>query len=297
MVAHPPQPQGNPRDWYMSVLVFCAVLAAALLHASWNAMIKGASDKQLNMIAVVLGHVPFAVLAIAIFPAPDPASIPYIAAGMSLHFGYQFFLIRAYDAGDLTQIYPLARGSAPMLVAIISVAFLGVTLAPLEMAAIGTIGLGILSMALLRKQGGARNPQGAKLALITGCFIAAYSLVDGTGARVAESPIAFYGWLAMGNAVLMAIFVAATAPHQFRALATRGKRVFVIGGSASYAAYGLVIWAFTQSPIALVTALRETSIIFALVIGVVFLKEKPDRTKIIATAITLIGVALLRVAK
>jgi drug/metabolite transporter (DMT)-like permease len=223
--------------------------------------------------------------------------LPYIAAGMTLHFGYQIFLIRAYNAGDLTQVYPLARGSAPMIVAAVSAAFLGVTLAPMEITAVATIGLGILSMALVRKQNGQRNPQAAKLALITGCFIAAYSLVDGTGARTAGSPIAFYGWLAMGNAVLMALFVAATAPHQFRALATRGKRVFLIGGAASYAAYGLVIWAFTQSPIALVTALRETSIIFALLIGVVFLKEKLDAAKIASTAITLIGVALLRLAK
>lgn len=281
----------------MSVLVFSAVLAAALLHASWNAMVKGGRDKQLNMVAVVIGHLPLALLAIVFFPLPDPASFPYILTGLSLHFGYQLFLIRAYHAGDLTQVYPIARGSAPMLVAAISVAFLGVTLAPIEIAAVLTIGLGILSMALVNKTNGKRNLQGVKLALITGCFIAAYSLVDGMGARLSGTAIGFYGWIAMGNAVLMAAYIAATAPHQFRALYTNGKRVFIIGGSASYAAYGLVIWAFTQAPIALVTALRETSIVFALLIGAVFLREKLDSGKIIATAITLIGVALLRLAK
>lgn len=281
----------------MSVLVFSAVLAAALLHASWNAMVKGGRDKQLNMVAVVIGHLPLALIAIVFFPLPAPASFPYILAGLSLHLGYQLFLIRAYHAGDLTQVYPIARGSAPMLVAAISVAFLGVTLAPIEIAAVLTIGLGILSMALVNKTNGKRNPQGVKLALITGCFIAAYSLVDGMGARLSGTAIGFYGWIAMGNAVLMAAYIAATAPHQFRALYTNGKRVFFIGGSASYAAYGLVIWAFTQAPIALVTALRETSIVFALIIGALFLREKLDRGKIIATAITLIGVALLRLAK
>ena len=280
----------------MSVLVFSAVLAAALLHASWNAMVKGGRDKQLNMVAVVVGHLPIAVIAIVFSPLPDPASFPYILAGLSLHLGYQLFLIRAYHAGDLTQVYPIARGSAPMLVAVISVAFLGVTLAPLEIAAVLTIGFGILSMALVNKTNGKRNPQGVKLALITGCFIAAYSLVDGTGARLSGTAIGFYGWIAMGNAILMAAYIAATAPHQFGALYTNGKRVFLIGGSASYAAYGLVIWAFTQAPIALVTALRETSIIFALLIGALFLREKLDSGKIIATAITLIGVALLRLA-
>jgi drug/metabolite transporter (DMT)-like permease len=280
----------------MSFTVFCAVLVAALLHAGWNAMVKGARDKQLNMIAVVIGHLPLGLLAILLSPAPDMASLPYLAAGMGLHFGYQLFLIRAYQVGDLTQVYPIARGSAPMIVAAISVGFLGVTLAPVEIAAVLTIGLGILAMALVRRGDGQRNPQGAKLALITGCFIAGYSLVDGMGARVSRTAIGFYGWLALGNGLLMILYIAVTAPHQMRALHTTGKRVFLIGGSASYIAYGLVIWAFTQSPIALVTALRETSIIFALLIGVFFLKERLSLVKLASTGITLLGVALLRLA-
>ncbi|WP_323006291.1 EamA family transporter [Pseudorhodobacter sp.] len=281
----------------MSLHVFGAVLVAALLHASWNAMVKGARDKQLNMIAVVIGHMPLALVALLFSPLPALASLPYLLVGMALHFGYQLFLIRAYHAGDLSQIYPIARGSAPMLVAAISVLFLGVPLHPFEVAAVLTIGIGILSMALVRKADGQRNPQGAKLALITGGFIAAYSLVDGMGARLAGSALGFFGWLALGNAGLMVALVAARAPHQFRALHTSGKRVFLIGGSASFAAYAIVIWAFTQAPIALVTALRETSIIFALLIGVFFLREKLDLGKVISTTLTLLGVALLRLAK
>lgn len=281
----------------MTFTVFCAVLTAAMLHASWNAMVKGARDKQLNMIAVVVGHLPLALLALVFSPTPNAASLPYLFAGMALHFGYQIFLLRAYHVGDLTQIYPIARGSAPMLVAAVSVGFLGVTLQPIEIAAVMTIGIGILSMVLVRKSDGQRNPQGAKLALITGCFIAAYSLVDGLGARVAGTAMGFYGWLAVGNAVLMIGFVALRAPHQLRGLHTTGKRVFLLGGAASFAAYGLVMWAFTQAPIALVTALRETSIIFALLIGVFFLREKLDLAKVVSTAITLLGVALLRLAK
>jgi drug/metabolite transporter (DMT)-like permease len=281
----------------MSFPVFCAVLAAALLHASWNAMVKGARDKQLSMIAVVIGHLPLALVALAFSPAPAMASLPYLFAGVALHFGYQLVLLRAYHAGDLTQVYPIARGSAPMIVAAVSVGFLGVTLQPVETAAVLTIGIGILSMALVRKSNGQRNPQGAKFALITGCFIAAYSLVDGMGARLAGTAMGFYGWLAVSNAILMAALTALQAPHQLRALPNRGKRVFLIGGSASFAAYALVIWAFTQAPIALVTALRETSIIFALFIGVFFLKEKLDLGKVASTALTLLGVALLRLAK
>lgn len=280
----------------MSFTVFCAVIMAALLHASWNAMVKGAHDKQLNMIAVVIGHLPLALVALILSPTPTAASLPYLFAGMALHFGYQLFLLRAYHVGDLTQVYPIARGSAPMIVAAVSVGALGVSLQPIEIAAVITIGIGILSMAFVRSSNGQRNPQGAKLALITGCFIAAYSLVDGLGARVAGTALGFYGWLAVGNAALMLAFTAMRAPHQLRAMHISGKRVFVLGGSASFAAFALVIWSFTQAPIALVTALRETSIIFALLIGVVFLREKLSPAKLASTAITLLGVALLRLA-
>jgi drug/metabolite transporter (DMT)-like permease len=281
----------------MSFVVFCAVIGAALLHAAWNAMVKGARDKQLNMVAVVIGHLPLALIALLFSPAPNMASLPYLITGIALHFGYQLVLLRAYHNGDLTQIYPIARGSAPMIVAVVSVVFLGVSLQTLEIMAVATIGLGILSIALVRSSDGMHNPQGVKLALITGCFIAAYSLVDGMGARAAGTAMGFYGWLAVSNALLMIAFIAYRAPHQFRALVISGKRVFLIGGSASFVAYGIVIWAFTQAPIALVTALRETSIIFALLIGVFVLREKIDLAKLASTAITLIGVALLRLAK
>ena len=281
----------------MSFPVFIAVIGAAFLHAAWNAMVKGGRDKQLNMAAVVIGHLPLAILALLLSPTPDQASLPYIFTGIALHFGYQITLLRAYGVGDLTQIYPLARGSAPMVVALVSVTLLGVHLQVIEIIGVATIGIGILSIALVRRADGLRNPHGARLALITGGFIAAYSLVDGMGARVAGSAMGFYGWIAVGNALLMAAYLGLRAPHQLRALHRDGKRVFLLGGSASFAAFGIVIWGFTQAPIALVAALRETSIIFALLIGVFFLKERLSLAKVAATAITLLGVALLRLAK
>jgi drug/metabolite transporter (DMT)-like permease len=281
----------------MSLVVFCAVLAAAVLHAVWNAIVKGGSDKQLSMAAVMLGHVPFALVAVAFSPLPAPESLPYLLAGIALHFGYQTFLMYAYQVGDLTQIYPIARGSAPMLVAGVSFLFLGVTLQPVEWLAVLVIGIGILSISITRRGDGQRNPQAARLALVTGGFIASYSLVDGLGARAAGTAFGFYGWLALGNAVLVVAYLAIKSPAHLRALPRDGKRVFLIGGSASFIAYALVIWSFTQAPIALVTALRETSIIFALLIGVFFLREKLSLGKVLATAITLFGVALLRLGK
>lgn len=281
----------------MSTVVFFAVMAAAILHAVWNALVKGGQDKHLNMGAVVLGHMPLAALVLPFVPAPAVESWPYLVAGIGLHVGYQLFLLRSYRVGDLTQVYPIARGTAPLLVAAISVVFLGVHLQTIEVLAVLTIGAGIISLSLVRQGDGDRNIHAAMLALITGCFIAVYSLVDGVGARLAGTALGFYGWLAIGNGLVFAAFTALTRPGLLVQIPHRAKRVFAVGGSASFAAYALVIWSFTQAPIALVTALRETSIVFALLIGVFFLKEKLDLAKVASTMITLLGAALLKIAR
>ena len=281
----------------MTLTVFVAVIGAALLHASWNALIKGGADKRVSMGAVMLGHIPLALAALPFVPLPAVESLPYLLAGILLHFGYQMFLLQSYRLGDLTQVYPIARGSAPLIVALVSVVVLGVHLSPVEILAITVIGTGVLSLALVRRADGLRNGNAAAMALVTGCFIASYSLVDGLGARLAGTSLGFYSWLAIGNGIIIVTYLSITTPAVLRDIATRGRRIFVIGGSASFIAYALVTWAFTQAPIALVTALREVSIIFALLIGVFFLKERIDLAKVFATMTTLLGVILLRFAR
>jgi len=278
----------------MDVIVFMAVIMAAALHAIWNAMAKGG---HLSVAAVVLGHTPIAVIILPFVSSPDPASWPFLAAGIVLHFGYQVFLLNSYRIGDLTQVYPIARGTAPLLVAAISVLLLGVELARTEVVAVIVIGAGIMSLGLVRQQNGSRNLAAGGLALVTGCFIAGYSLVDGTGARLAGTALGFYGWLTLGNAVLFALYLRLARPGTLQQIPSNARWTFVIGGSASFLAYALVIWSFTQAPIALVTALRETSIVFALAIGVIFLREKLDIAKLLSTFITLVGAALLRLSK
>lgn len=281
----------------MTITVFIAVIFAAALHATWNTLVKGGADKELNLAAVILGHTPLALTFMAIMPLPAPASWPYILTGLFFHFGYQLFLLASYKTGDLTQVYPIARGSAPLLVAGVSVVFLNVHLAPLELVAISIIAAGILSLALVRQKDGIRNTRAALLAFITGCFIAGYSLIDGLGARLAETALGFYGWLGFGNAVIFALFFAIKRPTLLPRVLREGRNIFIIGGTASYIAFSIVIWAFTQAPIALVTALRETSIIFALLFGVFFLKERLSLTKTVSTMLTLLGAVLLRFAK
>lgn len=229
-------------------------------------------------------------------PMPDLACWPYLLGSMVFHFGYQVFLLNSYRIGDLTQVYPVARGITPLIVAMVSVSFLNVLLDWQEVVAIALIGTGLLLLGLVRGHSGARNPKAAMLAAITGCFIAGYSLVDGLGARVAGTAIGFYGGSAIGNALIFAAFMRLSKPDTLGRLCSEGLFVLIFGGAASYTAYALVVWGFLQAPIALVTALRETSIIFALFIGVFLMKKRLDLFKVGSTFLTLVGAILMRFA-
>ena len=277
--------------------VLLIVLFAAALHATWNALVKRASDKLISMTAVVLGHAPFALLALPFVPLPDAASFPYIVGGAALHVGYQLFLFWAYRQGDLTQVYPIARGTAPLIVAACSVMLFHESLSTLQLVAITTIGCGIMSLVLVRGSQGMHNPRGAALALITGCFVAGYSMADGYGARAAGTAVGFYAWLTILNAIAFAVIVAIMSPGALRTTIRSHKKIMAIGGGASFVAYALVVWAFTQAPIAVVTALRETSIVFALLIGIFFLKERLSLVKLVSAMLTMLGALMLRFAK
>ncbi|MEM9573795.1 MAG: DMT family transporter, partial [Pseudomonadota bacterium] len=272
----------------MSATVFLAVLFAAVLHAVWNALLKHGADKFVGMAGVVIGHTPFALAVLPFVPFPATEAYPFMVGSVLLHFCYQMFLLWSYRIGDLTQVYPIARGTAPLIVAGVSIVALGVNLLPQEIVGIFVIGAGLISLSLVRQSSGARNAKAAILALITGCFIAAYSLNDGLGARAAETALGFYAWSTLGSAIIFSITMIGWKPGVLRQMTfTRpGLRAFFIGGGASFTAYAMVTWAFTQAPIALVTALRETSIVFALLIGVFFLRERLDLTKVLSTFLT-----------
>lgn len=281
----------------MTGFVFCIVLVAAALHAIWNALVKGGADKSAAMGAVILGQGLLGALLLPFATLPDAATLlaalPWLLGGVVLHLGYQVFLIQSYRFGDLTQVYPIARGVSPLLVAGGSVLLLGTTFSQGELLALGMISIGIASISLVRQGDGLLQGRAAVLALVTGCFIAAYSLVDGQGARIAGTSLGFYGLLSSLNALAFAAGARALRPGLLtRAVALR--RNLLLGGGASFTAYALVVWAFTQAPIALVTALRETSIIFALLIGVFILKERLSLAKVVSTVITLTGAILLR---
>jgi drug/metabolite transporter (DMT)-like permease len=285
------------RENRLSGVVFITVITAALIHASWNSLVKASTDKTLAMGAIVIGHVPIAVIILPFATIPDSKSIPYLLAGIVLHFGYQLFLLKSYEHGDLTKVYPIARGTAPLLVGLFSLIFLEVEVSNTKILSILIIGVAVISLAFGQKSDGQKRRSASTLALITGLFIASYSLIDGLGARVAGSSLGFFCLMAIGNGFLMVAYLAWKAPKTLKNLPHYGLSHLLIGGTGSFTAYALVIWAFTKAPIALVTALRETSIVFAFFMGVFFLKEPPSFIKLIASTAILMGVALLHTVK
>lgn len=279
----------------MEPVVFAAVLFAALLHASWNVVLKLGTDRFSAVLLLALVQAAIALPLLPFVPQPAPEGWAWIAGAAVLHSGYKLFLVRAYAHGELGQVYPLARGTAPLIVALVSVALLGERLAGAELAAILLISAGVLTMAL--KGGGPlgrMSPHGLAYALGTAGFTAAYTLFDGVGARVAGTPSGFILWMVIGDALVM---VAAGLLRRGRGLA-RGLRPALVPGIAagalSLASYWIAVWAFTRAPIALVAALRETSILFAILIATVVLGERAGCGRIAAAGLIVAGVALMR---
>tara|TARA_Y100000294_G_scaffold114580_1_gene106256 strand:- start:809 stop:1630 length:822 start_codon:yes stop_codon:yes gene_type:complete len=258
----------------MSFHVFLVIIVAAFLHAIWNAMVKYEKDKYLAVGAIVLGHVPASIVIIFLTPFPSVESIPYIIISAILHIGYEWNLLSAYRFGDFTKVYPIARGTGPTLVTIISLIFLGVVLSNFETLGILIICLGIFVLAF-QDIDVLKNRKAVLYAFLTGFFIMSYSVIDGYGARASFSPLSYIGWSFILNAAIFPILlIYKNKAITILKIAKEGKKIFFIGGTISYMVYAIVVWSFTQAPIPLVVALRETSIIFVLLIGFFVLKEK-----------------------
>ena len=241
------------------------------------------------------GHAPAALAVIALTPLPHADSYPYIVAGAILHTGYQMFLLNSYRFGNLSSVYPIARGIAPLLVAGFSIVFLGIEFGMFELLAISCIAVGLISLAFGGKRNSRGNLHGSILAIVTGCFIASYTLVDGLGAREAGNALGFYGWLSMINALIFSVIMRWVRPGLVGTTVSAGWGMTLSLGSISFLAYALAIWAFTMAPIALVAALRETSIVFAFFLGIYFLKEKATAAKLFSIMLIVCGVIVLRI--
>ena len=278
----------------MDPIVFTAVILASFFHATWNGMVKKHSNKVTALSAVILGHVPMSIIAIIYLPMPSFKSLPYIIASAFIHQGYNWFLLKSYNLGDLTKVYPIARGFGPIIATIISIFFLGLVMSKASVISISLVCVGIITIGLFGYKV-INNLKIVKYSLITGIFIGLYSIIDGYGARVSLSAISYMSWGFILSSILFPILLKINKyDNIFKNIINDGKAIFWIGGSISYLVYGVVIWGFTKAPIPVVSALRESSIVFAIFIGFFFLDEKINLAKLISITLIFVGVVGLK---
>ena len=279
----------------MDPIVFTAVIIASMFHATWNGMVKKHSNKVTALSAIILGHVPLSIIAVIFLPMPSFDSLPYIIVSAFIHQGYNWFLLKSYSVGDLTKVYPIARGFGPIIATIISIFFLGLIISKASILSISLVCAGILIISLFGYKT-INNLNIIKYSLITGFFIGLYTVIDGYGARVSLSAISYMSWGFILSAMLFPILLKINKyDNIFRNIINDGKAIFWIGGSISYLVYGVVIWGFTKAPIPMVSALRESSIVFVIFIGIFFLDEKINLAKIISIILIFLGVIGLKI--
>jgi drug/metabolite transporter (DMT)-like permease len=269
------------------------VLFGALLHATWNAIIKAGTDKSLDASLISAGGAITALPFLPLLPLPEPAAWWFIAGSAILQFAYFQLVAGAYRAGDIGLVYPLMRGGAPLLIATTSGLILGETLSFAAWAGTLTICAGILTLAFEARNG---SRHAIVLALVNACVIASYTYVDGVGARLSGNAISYTLWMSLLPPILL--FAWALSRRGALAVAQHVRRNWwrgLIGGAGSIASYGAALWAMTRAPVATVAALRETAIVFALIISVTVLKEKATLTRCIAAIIIALGVLLLKI--
>lgn len=277
----------------MTIGVLLSVLVAAALHASWNALLKLGPSKRATMLVISLTELPLG-LAIALSrPFPAAEVWPWVLASGATHMFYKLFLLYAYDHGDLSRVYPIARGTAPMLVVLVGAVLLADRITPAEYAGIAAIGAGILAMA-----GGAfRSGESRRLvplALGSALATTVYTLIDGQGARVSGDAVAYVAWVFVADGVIFSTAVLGYAGLKAAPTRARDWALGAVASVASYASYAIAVWAMTIAPIALVAALRETSILFAVLIGWVLFRERMTPGKWASVGLIAAGVVLTR---
>ncbi|MYN04651.1 EamA family transporter [Pseudoduganella sp. DS3] len=281
----------------MTPTVVAVVLCGALLHAVWNALVKGGRDPFFGSVLVASGAALLSLPLLPILAQPAAASWPYLAASTVIHFAYYGLLAAAYRHGDMSHAYPLMRGSAPLLVAAASVPLLGEHLSPLQYAAVACISGGILSLWFATTPVAAKaRGRATAFALLNALVIAVYTLIDGIGARASGAPAAYVMWLHVMSAIGLLAWCALRCPRQLRDYALQHWRIALLGGAGTLGAYGLALWAMTVAPLAAVAALRETSILFAALIAKFFLGERIGRKRALAITAIAAGAVLMRIA-
>jgi drug/metabolite transporter (DMT)-like permease len=277
----------------VTVNVLLVVLLGAFLHASWNLLVKAGHDTRLSTAAVYIGAGVLAGIVLPFLPAPARASWPYIGAATAVEVLYGALLAAAYRVGDLSHAYPLMRGSAPLLVAIGSGALIGEHLSPAVWGGVALVSGGIFSMIADARSRG-HSPAATRLALLNGLVIATYTTLDGIGVRLSRAPVTYSFWLSLLVAFPWLVWAVRWGGARGWDAARRHLMPAALGGLGSVASYTLALWAMTRAPVAAVAAVRESSIVFATVLGAIVLRERVTWVRSVGAAGIVLGVWAIR---
>ena len=276
------------------VLVVPAVLAAALLHASWNAVAHAIPDRRVGFFLLNAGISAVSLPLLPFVGVPAAEAWPFLLGSVVVHLCYNLLLLRSYQLGDFGQTYPLARGTAPLVVALVAATVVGQPLDAREVAGVLTVSAGLVVLVL----GGSRftaSRAAVVAALATGLAIATYTVLDGVGVRRADGVAAYVAWLFALQGPLIAGILGARR----RGLVPASRRLLAPGlasGVVSVAAYGLVVWAQSRGRLATVASLREVSIVFGAVIGALFFHERFGAARVVGAVTVFTGVLVLAAA-
>ena len=277
----------------LELSLIAIVLASALIPAAWNSIVKIGGDEALMMALMTAVTGVIGLIGIAFTEKPAPQAWPFIATSVVIHAAYIILLVKSYQAGELSHVYPLARGAAPLLVALGAFGFAAEQLTPVGGLGVLLISAGVMSLALA---GSGRLIDGRKpaaLGLLTGVSIAAYTVVDGLGIRASGTPLGYIAWLFLLEAPPIVLWVAATRRHDFAAYFRRHLPRGALVGSMAITSYGLALYALSLGAMAPVAALRETSSIFAVLIGAFLMRESFGRLRLVASSLVVAGVVAL----
>ncbi len=281
----------------MSGGVLLIVLFGAFLHASWNAIVKGSGDKFFSAASVTGAAGLIALFIVPFLPLPNPASWIYMLLSTVTQTFYMSLVAAAYKSGDMSEAYPIMRGTPPLLVALVSAPLVGEVMGWQSWLGIILICSGVLAMALdARRRNRGASSRTALLALTNAGFIASYTIIDGLGVRVSGVPISYTLWLFLMNAIPLAGWAFYREPDRFIHYLRNHWRPAMIGGVGTLGSYGLALWAMTMAPIAVVAALRETAILFGVLISFVVLKEKVGLPRFVAAGLIVFGAISLRLS-
>jgi drug/metabolite transporter (DMT)-like permease len=280
----------------MDILVFLAVLTAAAAHAGWNALIKGAGD-PLVMTAVLSFASGIAGVALLTVTGLPPAAVwPWLVTSIIVHVLYFASLVEAYRYGDLSQVYPIARGGAPLLTAIGGWMLIGEDLSGRGWSGLVLLVCGVFLLSFGNQARFRVDPRGVRYAGLTALTICAYTLLDGIGARLSGNAPSYVAALFIGCAIATTPYFLWRGGKALLPAAARHWRLGAVGGGLQLVSYGVVVWAMTMVPIALVAALRETSVLFASLISVAVLKESLSVVRVSAAIVIVVGLMLLRLS-